>query len=55
LLRALNLRAFLSGGLFAAFLLLFFLLIPWGLADRMIIPVEPDVSVYEPAQKAIIA
>jgi len=50
-----NLRAFSHFGLFAAFLFLFFLLIPCSLADRMIIPVQPDVSVYEPAQKAIIA
>jgi len=55
LLESSSLRASTSVGLFAAFLLLFFLSIPSCLGDRMIIPVEPDVSVFEPAQKAIIA
>jgi len=50
-----NLRGFSHAGLFAAFLLLSFLSIPSCLGDRAIIPVQPDVSVYEPAQKAIIA
>jgi len=40
------------------FTLLFLLLLsatPLALADRCIVPIEPDVSVYEPGQKAIIA
>jgi hypothetical protein len=44
-----------AGLLAASVLFLLFLSVPYCLADRMIIPVKPDVSVYEPGQKAIVA
>lgn len=51
-----DLRLLSRAGLFvASFLFLLFLSVPYGLTDRMIIPVKPDVSVYEPGQKAIVA
>lgn len=49
-------RVLARAGLFvASVLFLLFLSVPYCLADRMIIPVKPDVSVYEPGQKAIVA
>ncbi len=39
----------------ALLLLLLLSVFPTALADRGIIPIDPDVSVYEPGQKAIIA
>ncbi len=41
--------------LFILLLLLLLSVPPTALADRGMIPIEPDVSVYEPGQKAIVA
>ncbi len=41
--------------LFTLLVLLLLSTLPTALADRGMIPIEPDVSVYEPGQKAIVA
>lgn len=50
-----ELRPLTGVSLLVALTIVLFLQVSYCYADRMIIPVEPDVSVYEPGQKAIIA
>jgi hypothetical protein len=51
-----DLHIIARAALFAAMVLfLLFLSVPCCLADRMIIPVQPDVSIYELGQKAVVA